>query len=128
MFQAWKLNESGNLMELVDPTISLQIEEEFEVQQVMKVALCCLQVARERRPTMAQVVAMFQGDMEVGSIHNHFSDRMQHSYQEPSRFNTSETVRLPKIDSESEVLYTGPSSSTYSEGTQELELSAIGAR
>lgn len=115
-------------MDLLDPKISLQTEEESEVQQVMKVALCCLQMAPERRPTMAQVVTMFQGDIDVGLIQNQFGDRMHHSYQASSRFSTLDTTGLPNADSESEVLYVGPSSSTHNKGTLELELCAMGAR
>ena len=49
-------------MEIVDHKLTLDVGKEMEVQRVINVALLCLQQLDERRPTMAQVVAMLQGD------------------------------------------------------------------
>ncbi|KAG0564236.1 hypothetical protein KC19_8G094400 [Ceratodon purpureus] len=61
---AWKLHREGNLMDLVDPTLSLRDDEKFEVQRLINIALLCVQNAPEQRPTMARVVAMLQNDTE----------------------------------------------------------------
>lgn len=58
------LHSEGKLMDLVDPTMSLDAEEERQVQCVFDVARLCLDVNPDRRPTMARVVAMLQGDIK----------------------------------------------------------------
>lgn len=60
--QVWKLHREDKLMEIVDHNLTLDVGKEMEVQRVINVALLCLQQLDERRPTMAQVVAMLQGD------------------------------------------------------------------
>lgn len=64
LFQAWNLHDDNRLLELVDPTLRLTDEEEREVQQVIKVALLCIQNAAEKRPTMSRVVSILQNDTE----------------------------------------------------------------
>jgi len=59
--QAWKLYEENRLMELVDPSLQL-IQEEEDVQQVIKLALHCIQNEGERRPNMARIVSILQND------------------------------------------------------------------
>lgn len=64
--QAWNLHDEGRLMDLVDPTLQLQTDEEREeVLRVIKIALQCLQMIGDRRPTMAQVITMLQGEVDV---------------------------------------------------------------
>lgn len=50
-------------MVLVDPTMSLQSGEELEVRRVINIALLCMYAIPSRRPSMARVVAMLQGDI-----------------------------------------------------------------
>jgi len=64
LFQAWNLHDDSRLLELVDPTLRLSDEEEREVQQLIKVALLCIQNAAEKRPTMSRVVSILQNDTE----------------------------------------------------------------
>jgi len=45
--------------------LHLHIHEEIEAQRVIKIALCCSQLDPERRPSMARVVAMLQGDIDI---------------------------------------------------------------
>ena len=53
-------------MDLVDPTLQLHTDEEHaEVLRVIKIALQCLQMIGDRRPTMAQVITMLQGKVDV---------------------------------------------------------------
>nr|APU94847.1 leucine-rich repeat receptor-like protein kinase [Pohlia nutans] len=61
---AWKLHGEGKLMDLVDPTLSLQDNEKTEMQRLINIALLCAQNEAEQRPTMAKVVAILQKDTE----------------------------------------------------------------
>jgi hypothetical protein len=100
--QAWKLNEEGRLMELVDPTLSIQFDEEVEVQRVITTALACLQTAAERRPSMALVVGMLQGDIEISeSVRGHLSE--DGSHRALLGLTSSATTLVP-VDEESQVL------------------------
>ncbi|KAG0603306.1 hypothetical protein M758_10G083100 [Ceratodon purpureus] len=76
---AWNCCSEGTLLDLVDPTLVLLSDEEVQVQKVINIALLCIQTAAERRPTMAQVVAMLQGDMAVGSAEQQSSKKMHRS-------------------------------------------------
>jgi hypothetical protein len=60
--QAWTLHDEDKIAELIDPTLILSVNEQWEVQRVIKIAMLCLQNSDVKRPTMAQVVAMLQGD------------------------------------------------------------------
>lgn len=67
-------------MEIVDHKLTLDVGKKMEVQRVINVALLCLQQLDERRPTMAQVVAMLQGDQFDGIIEDlETSDSMETS-------------------------------------------------
>uniref|UniRef100_A0A7I4D5Y0 Protein kinase domain-containing protein n=1 Tax=Physcomitrium patens TaxID=3218 RepID=A0A7I4D5Y0_PHYPA len=124
---AWKLNEAGSLLDLVDPSLSLHVDEEAVVLRVINVAMACLQTAAERRPTMGQVVAMLQGDIEVGGIvRERYNENVNRSYQKLLGLNTSVTSLVPVEEEESQVLY---GSSSQGGGTShELELSLVKAR
>lgn len=56
------LHEDGKPMDLIDPALHLDESEQLEAQRVINVALLCLHFSDLKRPTMAQVVAMLQGD------------------------------------------------------------------
>ena len=60
--QAWRLHDEDKIVELIDPTLILSVNEQWEVQRVIKIAMLCLQNSDVKRPTMAQVVALLQGD------------------------------------------------------------------
>ena len=60
--QAWRLHDEDKTAELIDPTLILSVNEQREVQRVIKIAMLCLQTSDAKRPSMAQVVAMLQGD------------------------------------------------------------------
>ncbi|KAG0565247.1 hypothetical protein KC19_8G176000 [Ceratodon purpureus] len=73
---AWKLHIEDNLMELVDSTLTLTQIEELEIKRVINIALLCSQRLSENRPTMAQVVAMIQGNTDIESeVANSLVDR-----------------------------------------------------
>ncbi|KAG0559647.1 hypothetical protein KC19_10G121000 [Ceratodon purpureus] len=65
---AWGLLRQDNLMELIDPTMSLQDDEMLEVHRVINVALHCIQNEADQRPSMERVVAMLQGDSESDGV------------------------------------------------------------
>lgn len=75
----------------MDPTLVLQNEEEAQVQKVINIALLCIQTAAERRPTMAQAVAMLQGDMEVGIAEHQSNRKLQNAFENIFDFGTSST-------------------------------------
>ncbi|KAG0597076.1 hypothetical protein M758_UG308300 [Ceratodon purpureus] len=68
VYKAWELHRVGNLMDLVDSTMSLQDEEKQEVQRVINIALLSIQNVAEERPTMERVVSMLQGDSESEAL------------------------------------------------------------
>jgi hypothetical protein len=64
--QAQRLLKEAKLLDLVDPVLKALMDEDLaEVQLVINVALLCVQIEGEFRPSMAHVVAMLKGDMEV---------------------------------------------------------------
>ncbi|KAF9689154.1 hypothetical protein SADUNF_Sadunf01G0062100 [Salix dunnii] len=63
---AWNLHESGQSLQLIDPSV---IEfDENEALRVVGVALLCTQASPAMRPTMSRVVAMLTGDIEVSAV------------------------------------------------------------
>ncbi|KAK1279311.1 G-type lectin S-receptor-like serine/threonine-protein kinase [Acorus gramineus] len=61
---ALDMHEQGRYMELVDPRLEGRVEAK-EVEKLVKVALCCVQEEPTARPSMACVVGMLEGTMEV---------------------------------------------------------------
>lgn len=62
--QVWKLHEQGKLMDLVDPTLEVRGEEVKDVQRFLIMCLQCISLAVEKRPSMARIVSILQGDTE----------------------------------------------------------------
>ncbi|ERM95261.1 hypothetical protein AMTR_s00008p00036610 [Amborella trichopoda] len=62
---ALEMHENGRYMELVDPRLGGEVDAE-EVRRVVRVALCCVHQEPALRPSMAAVVAMLEGRVEVG--------------------------------------------------------------
>ncbi|KAH8938138.1 hypothetical protein BDL97_16G066700 [Sphagnum fallax] len=64
---AWRWFYKSNMIEnLVDK--ELQVHNELElanITQVVNIALLCLQVEAEKRPSMSRVVGMLKGEMEI---------------------------------------------------------------
>lgn len=65
VLQVWHLHKENNLMGLVDPKLHLRPDEETEARRVLEVALMCIQISVEKRPTMFSVVSMLLGDSEI---------------------------------------------------------------
>jgi hypothetical protein len=67
MNQVWKLYEEAKLLEIVDPKLNTHNHEE-DIIHVINIGLLCVQSTASKRPSMARIVAMLQGDemeMEV---------------------------------------------------------------
>ncbi|CAK9151744.1 unnamed protein product [Ilex paraguariensis] len=64
---ALELKEKGNLMELVDPRLGSDFNEE-EVIMTINVALQCANVLPAVRPTMSSVVSMLEGRTFIQEI------------------------------------------------------------
>ncbi|RZC76084.1 hypothetical protein C5167_001690 [Papaver somniferum] len=60
------LQENGNLMELVDPTLNSYDEE--EVLRVINIALACTSTSPILRPKMSSVVSMLEGGIPFGEL------------------------------------------------------------
>ncbi|CAA6669871.1 unnamed protein product [Spirodela intermedia] len=63
---AWRLHESNQELDLVDPSLSAYDKE--EALAVIGVALLCTQSAPAQRPPTSRAVAMLTGDIEVGKV------------------------------------------------------------
>lgn len=71
--QARKLHATNKLLDLVDPTLQFNnLDEEEDVQQVIRIALMCAQVDSSSRPSMNRIVFMLQKDikLEIGLASN----------------------------------------------------------
>ncbi|KAH8954473.1 hypothetical protein BDL97_08G079800 [Sphagnum fallax] len=63
----WKLYEEAKLLEIVDPKMNTHNHEK-DIIHVINIGLLCVQSTSSKRPSMARIVAMLQGDemeMEV---------------------------------------------------------------
>jgi len=60
--------KGNSIMNIMDCTLGLHNNEMKEALHVVKIALLCLQLEPNNRPTMARVVAMLQGEAEIIEI------------------------------------------------------------
>jgi hypothetical protein len=68
MIQVWKLYEEAKLLEIVDPKLNTHNHEK-DIIHVINIGLLCVQPTASKRPSMARIVAMLQGDeMEIKVI------------------------------------------------------------
>ena len=61
-FQAWKLWNEGNILNLVDPKISHQGSRK-DILRYIHIGLLCVQEVARERPTMATVVSMLNSEI-----------------------------------------------------------------
>jgi len=73
--QARLLNERGNIIELVDPKLNLDFNED-EVRLIVKVALHCTHVNSSYRPCMSSVLSMLEGRTMVPEFDSQCSEVM----------------------------------------------------
>ncbi|KAF7834650.1 putative LRR receptor-like serine/threonine-protein kinase [Senna tora] len=64
---AWHLHENNRVVELVDPRLSSDFNEE-QVRRIVGISLLCTQTSPSLRPSMSRVVAMLSGDIEVSTV------------------------------------------------------------
>ncbi|QCE10163.1 serine/threonine-protein kinase PBS1 [Vigna unguiculata] len=69
------LNERGNIIELVDPKLNLDFNED-EVRLIVKVALHCTHVNSSYRPCMSSVLSMLEGRTMVPEFDSQCSEVM----------------------------------------------------
>ncbi|XP_010273494.1 PREDICTED: probable leucine-rich repeat receptor-like serine/threonine-protein kinase At3g14840 isoform X2 [Nelumbo nucifera] len=92
------LKEKGNLMDLVDPRLGPEFNNE-EVMTMINVALLCTNASASLRPTMSTVVRMLEGQTTVQefvldtsiSSHDLNSDAVRDHYQQSEDESVSET-------------------------------------
>ncbi|KAH9554708.1 hypothetical protein CY35_08G076700 [Sphagnum magellanicum] len=61
----WKLYEEAKLLEIMDPKLNTHNHEK-DIIHVINIGLLCVQSTASKRPSMARIVAMLQGDeMEI---------------------------------------------------------------
>ncbi|CAK9237261.1 unnamed protein product [Sphagnum troendelagicum] len=68
--KAWRLHNEGNLIDIIDQTLHLCNDEVIQARQLLNIALLCLLNEGEKRPSMAHVVAMLQGEVESECVEN----------------------------------------------------------
>ncbi|CAK9237255.1 unnamed protein product, partial [Sphagnum troendelagicum] len=61
--KAWRLHREGNLIDIVDQNLHLLNDETIQAQRLLNITLLCLLNDGEKRPSMARVVAMLQGEL-----------------------------------------------------------------
>ncbi|XP_051128894.1 probable LRR receptor-like serine/threonine-protein kinase RFK1 [Andrographis paniculata] len=61
------LQESKNIDELIDERLGSRIDKE-EIEKIVKVALLCTNATASIRPTMSEVVQMFEGQMAIPDV------------------------------------------------------------
>ncbi|KAL3739799.1 hypothetical protein ACJRO7_021118 [Eucalyptus globulus] len=64
---ACRLQQTGNLMRLVDQKLETEVNEE-EAKIMVKVALLCTNASPSLRPTMSEVVNMLEGKMAIPDV------------------------------------------------------------
>ncbi|XP_011082787.1 probable LRR receptor-like serine/threonine-protein kinase At1g53440 [Sesamum indicum] len=64
---AYVLQEQGNLLELVDPSLGLNYSKE-EAMRMLNLALLCANPSPTLRPTMSSVVSMLEGKIPVQAL------------------------------------------------------------
>ncbi|CAM6042500.1 unnamed protein product [Sphagnum compactum] len=68
--KAWRLHREGNLIDIVDQNLHLLNDETIQAQRLLSITLLCLLNDGEKRPSMARVVAMLQGEVESEIVEN----------------------------------------------------------
>ncbi|KAH8951004.1 hypothetical protein BDL97_09G002400 [Sphagnum fallax] len=68
--KAWRLHREGNLIDIVDQNLHLLNDEVIQAQRLLNITLLCLLNDGEKRPSMARVVAMLQGEVESEFVEN----------------------------------------------------------
>jgi serine/threonine protein kinase len=104
--KAWKLHREGNLIDIVDQNLHLLNDETIQAQRLLNITLLCLLNDGEKRPSMARVVAMLQGEVDSGIVENDLTLGRSNMKLPPSS--------LSSLESELELCITSEGSETSS--------------
>lgn len=107
------MKEKGNLIELVDPRLGSDFNEE-EVKVIVKVALLCTNATSNLRPSMSSVLSMLEGRKGVPECVAHPTEVMDEIKLEAMRefYSQIEGNKTTEARSYMDVPWTGSSSST----------------
>ncbi len=64
------MHREGNLIDIVDQNLHLLNDEAIQAKRLLNITLLCLLNDGEKRPSMARVVAMLQGEVESEIVEN----------------------------------------------------------
>lgn len=128
--QVWRLHTEDKLMDLVDPKLHGLVGDVAAVQRTINIALLCLLIDAERRPSMARCVSYLQGEANlevvVKNINTTESNKLYEKLVAVAGFGAS----LATV-AETTPFTHGPSSSVVSStsnNTASFELSVVNAR
>jgi hypothetical protein len=85
------LHKEGNLIDIVDQNLHLLNDETIQAQRLLNITLLCLLNDGERRPSMARVVAMLQGEVDSGIVENDLALRRSNMKLPPSSLSNLES-------------------------------------
>lgn len=130
---AWRLHDEGTLLEIVDPTMNITGYEE-EVERALQVALLCVQSIGQRRPSMARVVSMLKGEVEIEVVFRQlqFSRPEYNSFlaaaQSGSNFTMTTIPEKEEIVEDDKPLLIASASSASTRSSSIVELSTLRPR
>ncbi len=100
------MHREGNLIDIVDQNLHLLNDETIQAQRLLNITLLCLLNDGEKRPSMARVVAMLQGEVDSRIVENDLA---------LGRFNMKlPSSSLPSLESELELSNISQGSETSS--------------
>ncbi|CAM6043272.1 unnamed protein product [Sphagnum compactum] len=130
--KAWRLHREGNLINIVDQNLHLLNDEVIQAQRLLNITLLCLLNDGEKRPSMARVVAMLQGEVELEIVENDLALGRSNIKLPPSSLSSLESkLELSNISEGSEtsslVFYnhSNASMNATSSNLSSIELSII---
>lgn len=88
--QAYRLQQTENLMKLVDESLGSKVNP-TEAQNMLKVALLCTNTSPSLRPTMSEVVNMLEGRISIPDV-----DPETSVFREDLRFKAMRDIRQHK--------------------------------
>ncbi len=97
------MHREGNLIDIVDQNLHLLNDETIQAQRLLNITLLCLLNDGEKRPSMARVVAMLQGEVELEIVENDLALGRSNIKSPPSSLSSLESkLELSNISEGSE--------------------------
>jgi hypothetical protein len=126
------LHGEGNLIDIVDQNLHLLNDEAIQAQRLLNITLLCLLNDGHKRPSMAHVVAMLQGEVESEIVENDLALGRSRLKLPPSSLSSLESkLELSNIfeDSETNSLvfnnHSNASMNATSSNLSSIELSIV---